>query len=228
MPTPDASQLPDDWKKALAAEFTKPYWKELTDFVAEERKTQQVFPPENEVFSAFHLTPFANVKAVLLGQDPYHDDGQAHGLCFSVKPGITAPPSLKNMYKELKTDLGCKVPNNGYLVPWANQGLLMINAVLTVRAHQPASHANHGWETFTDAAIRAVSDRADPAVFLLWGGYAKKKKKLIDATRHIVLEGAHPSPLSAKLFFGSKPFSQVNDALVKLGKTPIDWQIPNL
>lgn len=228
MPTTDASQLPDDWKKALAAEFTKPYWQELTDFVAEERKTQQVFPPENEVFSAFHLTPFANVKAVLLGQDPYHDDGQAHGLCFSVKPGITAPPSLKNMYKELKTDLGCKVPNNGYLVPWANQGLLMINAVLTVRAHQPASHANHGWETFTDAAIRAVSDRADPAVFLLWGGYAKKKKKLIDATRHIVLEGAHPSPLSAKLFFGSKPFSQVNDALVKLGKTPLEWQIPNL
>ena len=228
MPTPDASQLPDDWKKALAAEFTKPYWEELTDFVAEERKTQQVFPPENEVFSAFHLTPFADVKAVLLGQDPYHDDGQAHGLCFSVKPGVTAPPSLKNMYKELKTDLGCKVPNNGYLVPWASQGLLMINAVLTVRAHQPASHANHGWETFTDAAIRAVSDRADPAVFLLWGGYAKKKKKLIDATRHIVLEGAHPSPLSAKLFFGSKPFSQVNDALVKLGKSPLDWQIPNL
>lgn len=228
MPTPDASQLPDDWKTALAAEFTKPYWKELTDFVAEERKTQQVFPPENEVFSAFHLTPFANVKAVLLGQDPYHDDGQAHGLCFSVKPGVTAPPSLKNMYKELKTDLGCKVPNNGYLVPWASQGLLMINAVLTVRAHQPASHANHGWETFTDAAIRAVSDRADPAVFLLWGGYAKKKKKLIDATRHVVLEGAHPSPLSAKLFFGSKPFSQVNDALVKLGKSPLDWQIPNL
>jgi uracil-DNA glycosylase len=228
MPTPDASQLPDDWKKALAGEFTKPYWQELTDFVAAERKTQQVFPPENEVFSAFHLTPFAGVKAVLLGQDPYHDDGQAHGLCFSVKPGITPPPSLKNMYKELKTDLGCKVPNNGYLVPWASQGLLMINAVLTVQAHKPASHANHGWETFTDAAIRAVSDRADPAVFLLWGGYAKKKKKLIDATRHIVLEGAHPSPLSAKLFFGSKPFSQVNDALVKLGKKPLDWQIPNL
>jgi uracil-DNA glycosylase len=228
MPTPDASQLPDDWKKALAGEFTKPYWQELTDFVAGERKTQQVFPPENEVFSAFHLTPFAGVKAVLLGQDPYHDDGQAHGLCFSVKPGITPPPSLKNMYKELKTDLGCKVPNNGYLVPWASQGLLMINAVLTVQAHKPASHANHGWETFTDAAIRAVSDRADPAVFLLWGGYAKKKKKLIDATRHIVLEGAHPSPLSAKLFFGSKPFSQVNDALVKLGKKPLDWQIPNL
>jgi uracil-DNA glycosylase len=228
MPTPDASQLPDDWKKALAAEFAKPYWKELTDFVADERKTQQVFPPADEVFSAFHLTPFAGVKAVLLGQDPYHDDGQAHGLCFSVKPGVTPPPSLKNMYKELKADLGCKVPNNGYLVPWAAQGLLMINAVLTVRAHQPASHANHGWETFTDAAIRAVSDRADPAVFLLWGGYAKKKKKLIDATRHIVLEGAHPSPLSAKLFFGSKPFSQVNDALTKLGKAPIDWQIPNL
>ncbi|MFO0605806.1 MAG: uracil-DNA glycosylase [Polyangiales bacterium] len=228
MPTPDASQLPDDWKKVLAPEFAKPYWQELTDFVAEERKTQQVFPPADEVFTAFHLTPYAGVRAVLLGQDPYHDDGQAHGLCFSVKPGVTPPPSLKNMYKELKTDLGCKVPNNGYLVPWAKQGLLMINAVLTVRAHTPASHANHGWETFTDAAIRAVSDREDPAVFLLWGGYAKKKKKLIDAKRHVVIEGAHPSPLSAKLFFGSKPFSQVNDALAKLGKPPIDWQIPNL
>lgn len=225
----DASQLPDDWKKALAPEFEKPYWKALVDFVAGERKTQQVFPPEDEVFSAFHLTPYADVKAVLLGQDPYHDDGQAHGLCFSVKPGIDAPPSLKNMYKELKTDLGCKIPNNGYLVPWAKQGLLMINAVLTVQAHKPASHADKGWETFTDATIRAVSDRQDPAVFVLWGKYAQKKKKLIDATRHVVLEGTHPSPLSAKAgFFGSKPFSKVNEALERLGKKPIDWQIPNL
>ncbi len=220
--------LPPDWRTALSAEFAKPYWDELQTFVAEERKTQQVFPPEAEVFSAFELTPYNSVRLVILGQDPYHDDGQAHGLCFSVKPGVSAPPSLGNMFKELKADLGCKVPNNGYLVPWAQQGVLMINAVLTVRAHTPNSHKDHGWETFTDAVIRAVSDRPDPAVFLLWGKYAQKKKKLIDAKRHTVIEGAHPSPLSAKLFFGSKPFSKVNDALAALGKAPIDWQIPNL
>lgn len=220
--------LPSDWREALAAEFEKPYWDELQSFVAEERKTQQVFPPEAEVFSAFELAPYSSVRLVILGQDPYHDDGQAHGLCFSVKPGVSAPPSLGNMFKELKADLGCKVPNNGYLVPWAKQGVLMINAVLTVRAHTPNSHKDHGWETFTDAVIRAVSDRPDPAVFLLWGKYAQKKKKLIDARRHTVIEGAHPSPLSAKLFFGSKPFSKVNEALTALGKAPIDWQIPNL
>lgn len=220
--------LPPDWLSALSAEFEKPYWDELQSFVAEERKTQQVFPPAAEVFSAFELAPYNSVRLVILGQDPYHDDGQAHGLCFSVKPGVSAPPSLGNMFKELKADLGCKVPNNGCLVPWAKQGVLMINAVLTVRAHTPNSHKDHGWETFTDAVIRAVSDRPDPAVFLLWGKYAQKKKKLIDAKRHTVIEGAHPSPLSAKLFFGSKPFSKVNDALVALGKAPIDWQIPNL
>ena len=223
-----APNLPPDWLTALSAEFEKPYWDELQTFVAEERKTQQVFPPAAEVFSAFELAPYTSVRLVILGQDPYHDDGQAHGLCFSVKPGVSAPPSLGNMFKELKADLGCKVPNNGYLVPWAQQGVLMINAVLTVRAHTPNSHKDHGWETFTDAVIRAVSDRPDPAVFLLWGKYAQKKKKLIDAKRHTVIEGAHPSPLSAKLFFGSKPFSKVNDALTALGKAPIDWQIPNL
>ena len=223
-----APNLPPDWLTALSAEFEKPYWDELQTFVAEERKTQQVFPPAAEVFSAFELAPYTSVRLVILGQDPYHDDGQAHGLCFSVKPGVSAPPSLGNMFKELKADLGCKVPNNGYLVPWAKQGVLMINAVLTVRAHTPNSHKDHGWETFTDAVIRAVSDRPDPAVFLLWGKYAQKKKKLIDAKRHTVIEGAHPSPLSAKLFFGSKPFSKVNDALTALGKAPIDWQIPNL
>jgi uracil-DNA glycosylase len=224
----NAPNLPPDWLTALSAEFEKPYWDELQTFVAEERKTQQVFPPAAEVFSAFELAPYTSVRLVILGQDPYHDDGQAHGLCFSVKPGVSAPPSLGNMFKELKADLGCKVPNNGYLVPWAKQGVLMINAVLTVRAHTPNSHKDHGWETFTDAVIRAVSDRPDPAVFLLWGKYAQKKKKLIDAKRHTVIEGAHPSPLSAKLFFGSKPFSKVNDALTALGKAPIDWQIPNL
>lgn len=224
----NAPKLPDGWLKALSAEFEKPYWDELQTFVAGERKKHQVFPPEDEVFSAFELTPYENVRVVILGQDPYHDDGQAHGLCFSVKPGITPPPSLGNMYKELKADLGCKIPNNGYLVPWAKQGVLMINAVLTVQAHTPNSHKDHGWETFTDAVIRAVSDRADPAVFVLWGKYAQKKKKLIDAKKHVVIEGAHPSPLSVKLFLGSKPFSKVNDALAGLGKAPIDWQIPNL
>jgi uracil-DNA glycosylase len=220
--------LSSGWLHALAPEFEKPYWEELQSFVASERKTHKVFPPEGEVYSAFELTPYENVRVVILGQDPYHDDGQAHGLCFSVKPGVSPPPSLGNMFKELKADLGCKVPNNGYLVPWAKQGVLMINAVLTVRAHEPNSHKDHGWETFTDAVIRAVSDRPDPAVFLLWGKYAQKKKKLIDARRHTVIEGAHPSPLSAKLFFGSKPFSKVNDALTALGKPVIDWQIPNL
>lgn len=224
----NAPKLPDGWLKALSAEFEKPYWDELQTFVAAERKKHQVFPPEDEVFSAFELTPYENVRVVILGQDPYHDDGQAHGLCFSVKPGITAPPSLANMYKELKADLGCKIPNNGYLVPWAKQGVLMINAVLTVQAHTPNSHKDHGWETFTDAVIRAVSDRPDPAVFVLWGKYAQKKKKLIDAKKHVVIEGAHPSPLSVKLFLGSKPFSKVNDALASQGKSPIDWQIPNL
>lgn len=221
-------KLPEDWMTAIGGELEKPYFKELMTFVANERKTKQVFPPEDEVFSAFTTAPFNDVKVVLLGQDPYHDDGQAHGMCFSVKPGVRPPPSLQNMFKELKEDLGCKIPNNGYLVPWAQQGMLLINAVLTVQAHQPASHANKGWETFTDAVIKAVSNRADPAVFLLWGGYAKKKAKLIDAKKHKVIQGAHPSPLSAKLFFGSKPFSQVNNALKELGKTPIDWQLPNL
>lgn len=224
----NAPKLPDGWLKALSAEFEKPYWDELQTFVAGERKKHQVFPPEDEVFSAFELTPYENVRVVILGQDPYHDDGQAHGLCFSVKPGVPAPPSLGNMYKELKSDLGCKIPNNGYLVPWARQGVLMINAVLTVQAHTPNSHKDRGWETFTDAVIRAVSDRPDPAVFVLWGKYAQKKKKLIDAKKHVVIEGAHPSPLSVKLFLGSKPFSKVNDALAGLGKAPIDWQIPNL
>ncbi|MBI5514843.1 MAG: uracil-DNA glycosylase [Deltaproteobacteria bacterium] len=218
-------ELPDDWREALKDELSKDYFKALGAYVDQERKTQQVFPPEDEVFSAFRAAPFRGVKVVLLGQDPYHDDNQAHGMCFSVKPGVPPPPSLKNMFKELKSDLGCKAPNHGYLLGWAEQGMLMLNAVLTVRAHTPASHANRGWETFTDAVIRAVSARPDPAVFVLWGGYARKKAKLIDGKRHRVVEGAHPSPLSAKLFFGSKPFSAVNKALAELGKSPLDWQL---
>ena len=200
----------------------------LQAFLAAERAEHQVFPPEADVFNAFHYAPFDEVKVLLLGQDPYHDDGQAHGLCFSVRPGVRTPPSLVNMFKELKADLGCKAPNNGYLVPWAEQGMMLLNAVLTVRAHEANSHKNKGWETFTDATIRALNDRADPVVFVLWGAYAQKKGKLIDPARHPILTAAHPSPLSAAKFFGSRPFSAINRELERLGKTPIDWQLPDI
>jgi uracil-DNA glycosylase len=220
--------LPASWKKVLSAELAKPYFEELSEFVDGERAKYQVFPPEDDVFNAFKLTPYEKVNVLILGQDPYHDDGQAHGLCFSVRPGIRTPPSLVNIFKELKDDLGCKVPNNGYLVPWAKQGVMLLNAVLTVRAHKPASHAKHGWETFTDAVIRALSDKSDPVVFVLWGGYAQKKGKLIDGEKHRVITGAHPSPLSQAKFFGTKPFSQVNAALKESGKPEIDWQLPDL
>jgi uracil-DNA glycosylase len=228
-PGPPASGLvvPASWQASLGPELKKPYFTELMKFLEQERATKQIFPPENEVFSALELTPYENVNVLLLGQDPYHDDGQAHGLCFSVKPGIKAPPSLVNMYKELKTDLGCKIPNNGYLVPWARQGMLMINAVLTVQAHTPNSHKDRGWEQFTDAIIRKVNERPH-VVFLLWGSYAQKKSKLIDARRHTILNCAHPSPLSATKFFGSKPFSRTNAALKAHGQPEIDWQIPDL
>jgi uracil-DNA glycosylase len=223
----DHPQLPSDWQVALGAEFAKDHFNTLMDFIAQERRSGQVFPAESEVFSAFGHSPFNDTKVVIIGQDPYHDVGQAHGLCFSVKPGVATPPSLLNMYKELRSDLGCSIPNNGYLVPWAKQGILMLNAVMTVRAHTPNSHKDHGWEQFTDAAIKAISARAKPAVFLLLGNYAKKKAKLVDTNRHIVIECAHPSPLSLKLFTGSRPFSRVNAALAQFGETPIDWQIPN-
>lgn len=224
----DAPTLSDGWNKALAAEFKKPYFEDLAKFVEEERKAHQVFPPDDEVFAALNVTPYDDVKVVILGQDPYHDDGQAHGMCFSVKPGVAVPPSLVNMYKELRDDLGIPIPKTGYLMPWAKQGVLLLNAVLTVRAHTPNSHKDRGWEQFTDGVIRALSARPDPMVFVLWGKYAQKKKKLIDTKRHTVLEGAHPSPLSAKAgFFGSKPYSKINDALKALGKTPIDWNVPN-
>ncbi len=218
-------QLPASWKAVLSGELKKPYFQHLKQFVDAERSAHTVYPPQGDVFSAFQLTPFDAVKVLLLGQDPYHDDGQAHGLCFSVKPGVKRPPSLVNIFKELHNDLGCKVPNNGYLVPWAEQGVMLLNAVLTVRAHQPTSHKDHGWETFTDAVIRALNDQPKPVVFLLWGAYAQKKIKLIDTDHHRIVIGAHPSPLSAKKFFGSKPFSAVNKALEELGETPIDWQL---
>jgi uracil-DNA glycosylase len=220
--------LPAGWKKVLSAELEKPYFKELSEFVDGERAAHQVFPPEDDVFNAFKLTPYEKVKVLILGQDPYHDDGQAHGLCFSVQPGVRPPPSLVNIFKELHDDLGCTIPNNGYLVPWARQGVMLLNAVLTVQAHKPASHANRGWEKFTDAVIRALNDRDDRVVFLLWGGYAQKKGKLIDGEKHRIITGAHPSPLSMKKFFGTKPFSAVNLALKMFGKSEIDWQLPDL
>jgi uracil-DNA glycosylase len=220
--------IPADWRDVLDAEFAKPYFAKLEEFVAAERPKHTVFPPEKDVFSAFLLTPYEKVKVLLLGQDPYHDDGQAHGLCFSVRPGIKPPPSLVNIFKELRDDLGCRVPNNGYLVPWAEQGIMLLNAVLTVRAHEPASHAAKGWETFTDAVIKAVSAGKRPAVFVLWGGYAQKKEKLIDGGRHRIVKAAHPSPLSMKKFLGSKPFSAINKALADLGQQKIDWQLPEV
>ncbi len=221
--------IPASWRPVLADEINKPYFDDLEEFVREERQNHQVFPPDDQVFTALELTPYEDVHVLLLGQDPYHDDGQAHGLCFSVQPGVPPPPSLVNTYKELQSDVGCKVPNNGYLVPWAEQGVLMLNAVLTVRAHSPNSHKNKGWEKFTDAVLRKVNDKNDPVVFVLWGGYAQKKKALIDTGRHTVIEMAHPSPLSAKAgFFGSKPFSKTNAALKAAGHRPIDWQIPNI
>ncbi len=210
----------------LGDELEKPYLKACAAFLEAERAAHEVFPPADEVFTAFALTPYERVNVVLLGQDPYHDNGQAHGLCFSVKPGIKPPPSLANMYKELATDLGIAPVSHGYLTPWAEQGMLMLNAVLTVRAHEPNSHKDQGWEKFTDAVIKKVNEKSDRVIFVLWGGYAKKKAKLVDRTRHAVLEGTHPSPLSANTgFFGSKPFSEINRLLREGGKPEIDWQL---
>ena len=221
--------IPAAWQPILSSEAEKPYYQQLQRFVAAERREHTVFPPEPEVFTALELTPYDRANVLLLGQDPYHDDGQAHGLCFSVRPGVPPPPSLANMFKELKSDVGFRIPNNGYLAPWAEQGMLMLNAVLTVRAHQPNSHKNKGWETFTDSVIRALNDKPAQVVFVLWGGYARKKVALIDASRHVVIESAHPSPLSARNgFFGSRPFSRINAALRAAGQREIDWQLPDL
>lgn len=221
--------ITNDWLSELEAEFRKPYYGKLFSFVKNEYETQKVFPPSEDIFNAFHLTPLSQVKVVIIGQDPYHNDGQAHGLCFSVKVGIEPPPSLVNIYKELQDDLGCKIPNNGYLVKWAQQGVLMLNTVLTVRAHQAASHQGKGWEEFTDAAIRALNKQDRPIVFILWGKPAQAKKKMLNNPKHLILEAPHPSPLSSyRGFFGSKPFSKTNDFLVKNGILPIDWQIEDV
>ena len=224
-----ARPIPAGWVRLLAGETSQPYYLKLQTFLARERRRHVVLPPERDVFAALELTPFNRVNVVLLGQDPYPTPGQAHGLCFSVKPGVAPPPSLVNIFKELAHDVGCRVPNNGYLVPWARQGILMLNTVLTVRAHEPGSHRSMGWETFTDVIIRAVGATPDPVVFVLWGQDAQRKTALIDTARHVIIEGAHPSPMSAtRGFFGSRPFSKVNTALRAAGKPPIDWQLPDV
>ncbi len=216
----------NDWKDLLAPEFEKEYYKKLHVFLAHEYRSQTVYPDMYEIFATLQATPYHEVKAVILGQDPYHGPGQAHGFSFSVKPGIEVPPSLQNIYKELQSDLGCTIPNTGYLKKWADQGVLMLTAVLTVRAGYANSHAGMGWEVFTDRIITLLNEREDPVVFLLWGRNARAKKALITNPRHLVLEAAHPSPLSAyNGFFGCRHFSKTNDFLVKNGKTPIDWQI---
>jgi uracil-DNA glycosylase len=220
--------IPPGWQCELAEEVELPYYRQLQEFVDHERRTHVVYPPEPSVFNALKFTPYSIVKVVLLGQDPYHDEGQAHGLCFSVLPGVRMPPSLVNIFKELHCDLGCKVPDNGCLISWAVQGVLLLNAVLTVRAHEANSHKGKGWETFTDAVIRHVNAKSERVVFLLWGAYAQKKEQMIDAAKHVVLKAAHPSPLSARKFAGCRPFSATNKALEEAGLTPIDWRLPDV
>lgn len=221
--------IDNDWLPAVNAEFKKPYYAELYKFVKEEYSKVAVFPPADEIFSALHLTPLSKVKVVIIGQDPYHNVGQAHGLCFSVRPEVDIPPSLVNIYKELQSDLGCKIPNNGYLVKWAEQGVLLLNTVLTVRAHQANSHQGKGWEQFTDAIIRAVNAEDRPIAYLLWGRPAQSKMSMLDNPRHKVFTAPHPSPLSAhRGFFGCKHFSQANAFLEENGVEPIDWQIEDV
>ncbi|HVZ39897.1 MAG TPA: uracil-DNA glycosylase [Candidatus Kapabacteria bacterium] len=215
---------PGDWAGLLAEETAKPYFHQLEQFVASERAHHVVYPPEDETFAALEMTPFKDVKVVLLGQDPYHDAGQAHGLCFSVRDGVRPPPSLVNIFKELHDDTGCPIPRSGYLGGWATQGMLMLNTVLTVRAHEANSHRGHGWERFTDTIISLVSASEKPMVFVLWGRPAQTKRKLIDQSRHTIVESAHPSPLSARNgFFGSRPFSAINSALEASGRSVIQW-----
>ena len=216
-----------DWNPLLRDQFDQPYWRDLQIFLHEERGRHTVYPPDEEVFAALHLTPYEAVKVLILGQDPYHGPGQAHGLCFSVRQGVERPPSLVNILAELESDLGCPPPAHGNLEHWARQGVLLLNATLTVRARQAASHQRKGWEHFTDRVIQVVNDKADRVVFILWGASARRKKALVDHRRHTIIESPHPSPLSAhKGFFGTKPFSRANAALVEAGREPIDWCLP--
>lgn len=223
------SAISNDWLEPLSPEFKKPYYKNLYESVKKEYSSHVVYPPADDIFNAFDFTPLSEVKVVIIGQDPYHESGQAHGLCFSVKPGIKTPPSLVNIYKELNDDLGCYIPNNGYLEKWARQGVLMLNNVLTVRAHEANSHKDLGWEQFTDAAIDVLNKQDRPIVFLLWGSPAAKKCAKLNNPNHLILKAPHPSPLSAyRGFFGCKHFSQANEFLKSKGLSPIDWQIENI
>lgn len=223
------SAIENDWLEPLSGEFKKDYYKELYLKVREEYTNSIVFPPADDIFNAFNYTPLSKVKVVIIGQDPYHGEGQAHGLCFSVKQGIEAPPSLVNIYKELHDDCGCYIPNNGYLKKWADQGVLLLNNVLTVRAHMANSHKDIGWEKFTDAVIRVLNEQDRPIVFLLWGSFAQKKCAALNNPKHLLLSAPHPSPLSVyRGFWGCKHFSKTNEFLINNGIEPIDWQIENI
>ena len=223
------SMITNDWLEPLSSEFRKEYYSQLYNFVKDEYSKTVVYPPAEDIFNAFHFTPLKDVKVLLLGQDPYHNEHQAHGLSFSVQPGQDIPPSLVNIYKELHDDLGCYIPNNGYLKKWADQGVLLLNTVLTVRAHQANSHQGHGWEQFTDAVIQAVNAQDRPIVYMLWGAPARRKKAMLTNPKHLILEAPHPSPLSAyRGFFGCKHFSKANEFLKASGLEPIDWQIENI
>lgn len=221
--------ISNDWLPALNDEFHKEYYRDLYKFVKQEYNTCIIYPPADDIFNALHLTPLKDVKILILGQDPYFNEKQAHGLCFSVQPGVEIPPSLKNIYEELQSDLGCRIPNNGYLVKWAKQGVLLLNTVLTVRAHQPNSHQGHGWEYFTDAIIEKVNEQDRPIVYMLWGKPAQSKMKMLNNPKHLILTAPHPSPLSAyRGFFGCKHFSKANEFLKNNGIKPIDWQIEDI
>ena len=221
--------LKNDWNELLKDEFSKDYYLSLREFLKNEYTTKIIYPDKYDIFNALHYTSYKDVKVVILGQDPYHGPNQAHGLSFSVSPGGKIPPSLLNIYKELNSDLGCYIPNNGYLKKWADQGVLLLNTSLTVRAGEANSHKNKGWEIFTDKIISLINEKTDPVVFLLWGNNAINKKKLITNKQHLILSSTHPSPLSASRgFFGSKPFSKINKFLISVNKAPIDWQIENI
>ncbi len=223
----DIKIFKNDWANFLDAELEQPYYKELRQFLIKEYTTKKIYPDMYDIYNALHFTPYAKTKVVILGQDPYHEPGQAHGLSFSVLPGVTPPPSLVNIFKELHTDLGCSFPKTGCLKPWADRGVLLLNTVLTVRAHEANSHRGKGWEIFTDKIIKILNDREKPIAFILWGRPARSKKTLITNPNHFIVESAHPSPLSAPGgFFGSRPFSRVNKFLISVGEEPIDWQIP--
>jgi uracil-DNA glycosylase len=223
------SAISNDWLEPLKPEFSKDYYKKLFEKIKEEYSNYVVYPKSDDVFNAFHLTPLKKVKVVIIGQDPYHEPGQAHGLSFSVKPEIDIPPSLQNIYKELQNDIGTYIPDNGYLVKWAEQGVLLLNTILTVRAHQAMSHSKIGWNEFTDAAIKIVNNQDRPIVFMLWGKPAQAKESMLNNSKHLILKAPHPSPLSAyRGFFGCKHFSKANEFLIANGETPIDWQIENM